>query len=310
MTVRSLDFLDLLFLARYRQGVLPLDSARFFTRGNPLGLVALFSYLNPRRNISTAVSTENGDSLMGQVFLREGETSARLTFLAPADKVNGLTPPLLDNLTKQAGEWGALHILAEVDEDSPGFKALRQAGFSMYAWQRVWKLPDFTGQTGENRWREAQEEDWPSVQSLQAQIVPAMLQPVENLAKQAAGLVCSPGNGLQAYVSLSTGPEGIWLQPLVPPDSICFSDHLVGLVRAITNGFRRPVYVCIRSYQAWLESALEELGAEAGTRQAVMVKRLAVSIKEPLMVTAGEKALIKPVAPVAHIASEEISGKK
>jgi hypothetical protein len=39
------------------------------------------------------------------------------------------------------------------------------------------------------------------------------------------------------------------------------------------------VYVCIRSYQSWLEAAMEDLGAEAGPKQAVMVKHLAVQQK-------------------------------
>ena len=141
MIVRSLDVLDLPLLSRYRRDMLSLDSARILTRGNPLGAVALLSYLDPRHHIYTAVASENGISLMGQVTLREEETSARVTFLAPAEDINGLTQPLLDHLVTQAGEWGAFHLLAEVDEDSPAFRLLRQAGFAMYAWQRIWKLP-------------------------------------------------------------------------------------------------------------------------------------------------------------------------
>ncbi len=307
MTVRSLDLLDFPFLLRYRRGILPLDSARFLTHGNPLGAAALLSYLNPHRNLYTAVSTENGDSLMGQVTLNERETSARLTFLAPAEKVNGLALPLLDHLTKQAGEWGALHLLAEVDEDSPAFKTLRQAGFAMYAWQRVWKLPERRTDGGETSWREAGETDWPSVQSLHGQIIPALLQPVENLPKQVSGLVCSTESGLQAYAAFCSGPEGIWLQPLVPPDSACGPEQVTGLARAVAGGGRRPVYVCVRSYQAWLESVLEELGAQVGPRQAVMVRRLAKTVKEPQSVQVMEKALakVKPAAPVTRIKSEK-----
>jgi hypothetical protein len=307
MTVRSLDLLDLPFLSRYHQDVLPLDSARALTRGNPLGATALLSYLNPRRNLYTAVASENGDSLMGQVILNEGETSARLTFLAPGERINGLTLPLLDHLTKQAGEWGALHVLAEVDEDSPAFKSLRQAGFAMYAWQRVWKLPGFIGQAQKKAWREAQDSDWLPVQSLHAQIVPALLQPVENLPRQASGLVCFAESGLQAFALFSQGPQGIWIQPLIPPDSACFPEQLPGLVSASNGWNKRKVYVCVRSYQAWLESPLEELGAEAGPRQAVMVKRLAKVIKDPQLIPAMEKVLgkAKPAAPVSRAEGEK-----
>jgi hypothetical protein len=303
MTVRSLDILDLPFLARYRQDVLSLDSARMLTRGNPIGAMALLSYLNPSRQLYTAVSTENGDSLMGQVILKNDEPSARLTFLAPAEKLNGLTLPLLDHLTRQAGEWGALHILAEVDEDSPAFKFLRKAGFAMYAWQRAWKLPRWKRKAGQSPWREAEEFDWPAVQSLYGQIVPALLQPIENLPKEASGLVCRPEGNLQAYIAVDSGTRGVWLQPLVPPDSACAAEQLTAIMGVIAGAQRLPIYMCVRSYQAWLESALEELGAEAGARQAIMVKRLAMVIKETQAVPVLEKALVKakPAAPVSRI---------
>jgi len=303
MTVRSLDLLDLPLLSRYRRDILPLHSARILTRGNPLGAMALLSYLNPRRYIYTAVASENGDSLMGQVVLNGDETSARLTFLAPTENINGLTLSLLDHLTTQAGEWGAFHLLAEVDENSPAFRSLRQAGFAMYAWQRVWKLPKLEKTNGDSSWREAEETDWPAVQSLHGQIIPALIQPVDSLPKQAVGLVCRPEGNLQAYVAVNRGPAGVWIQPLVPPDSGCGPERLAGL----SGWGSRPVYVCVRSYQAWLETILEELGAEAGPRQAVMVRRLAKTIKEPLAVSVMEKALskAKPAAPVSRIESEK-----
>lgn len=306
MKVRSLDLLDLPFLPRYRQSILALDSARFVTRGNPLGANALVSYLNPRRNLHTALASEDGESLMGQVLLNEGDPSARLVFLAPADNLDGLTLPLLDALVHQAGEWGALHVLAEVDEDSPGFQALRTAGFAMYAWQRLWRLPAFSGEAGPSPWREVREVDWPAVQTLHAQIVPALLQPVENLPRQACGLVCLAAGGVQGYVLHSSGPEGLWLQPLIPPVSPCFPGQAAGLVKAAGGWNRRNVTVCVRSYQAWLETSLQELGAEPGPRQAVMVRRLAKTVREAQPIAAMEKALAKakPAAPVSRTDAE------
>ena len=307
MTVRSLDFLDLPLLSRYRRDVLSLDSARILTRGNPLGAAALLSYLDPRRNIYTAVVSENGSSLMGQIVLGEGETSARLTFLAPAENVNQLAAALLDHLAAQAGEWGAFHLLAEVDEDSPVFRTLRNSGFAMYAWQRAWKLPILDAGSDQGSWRQADEMDWPAIQSLYGQIVPALLNPVEALPIQVAGLVCRPEGNLQAYITVKSGPAGVWIQPLIPPDSVCVSEQLTGLASGKTGWRPRNVYVCVRSYQAWLESVLEDLGAEAGPRQAVMVRRLAKTIKELQSVPAMEQVLVKakPAAPISRIENKE-----
>ncbi len=108
MIVRSLDVLDLPLLSRYRRDMLPLDSARLLTRGNPLGAVALLAYLDPRRHIYTAVASANGNSLMGQVTLREEETSARLAFLAPAENLGKLSLSMMDHMAVQVGDWGGI----------------------------------------------------------------------------------------------------------------------------------------------------------------------------------------------------------
>jgi len=304
MTVRSLDFLDVPLLPRYRRDVLAMDSARILTHGNPLGAAALLSYLNPRRNIYTAVASENGSSLMGQITLGDGETSARVTFLAPSENVHELAPVLLDHLVEQAGEWGAFHLLAEVDEDSPVFRTIRKSGFTMYAWQRAWKLPALDPLDGDaGTWRQADDMDWPAIQSLYGQIVPALLQPVESLPKQVSGLICRPEGNLQAYISVKSGPAGVWVQPLIPPDSNCASEQLSGLARGTTGWQSRDIYVCVRSYQAWLEAVLEDLGAEAGPRQAVMVRRLAKTVKDLQTVPVMEKAMakVKPAAPISRM---------
>jgi len=297
MTIRSLDLLDLPSLPRYRRDVLSLDSARTLTRGNPLGAAALLAYLNPRRHIYTAVCSGDGLSLMGQVVQSEGETFARLTFLAPNELLGAGEVPLLDHLARQAGGWGALQLLAEVDERSKAFKSLRQAGFAMYAWQRVWKLDiPMTPIVGD--WREAASRDLVAVQCLYSQIVPALIQPVESLPRQLDGLICHTNGEMQAYVGLTHGPAGIWAQPLIHPDAEAVPERIRALLHELPDRGERPVYVCVRSYQAWLEGVLEDLGAQAGPRQAVMVKRLAKLQKIEEKITAMEKAL-KPAAPIA-----------
>ncbi len=304
MIIRSLDVLDLPQLSHYRRDMLSLDSAHILTRGNPLGAAAIFSYLDPRRHIYTAVANENGSSLMGQVTLHEEETSARMTFLAPLEAVNELTMPLLEHLIAQVGEWGAFHLLAEIDEDCAAFRFLRRAGFVMYAWQRIWILPAPNQADKKEIWRQVAETDWPAVQSLYGQIVPALLHPVEALPRQVMGLVCSEGS-LQAYVAVTSGPKGIWIQPIVPPDSDCASEQLIGLAHALSDRRERKIYICVRSYQAWLESVLEDLGAQPGPRQAVMVKRLAKLQKVEEKVSAMDKVLAKHSAPVARTATDQ-----
>jgi hypothetical protein len=68
----------------------------------------------------------------------------------------------------------------------------------------------------------------------------------------------------------------------------------------------RPVYVCVRSYQAWLEPVLADLGAKAGQRQAVMVKHLARLVKDPAVARATQPAGVS----VQPSRMSKIEGKK
>lgn len=173
----------------------------------------------------------------------------------------------------------------------------------MYAWQRVWKLPVEENREVERIWRPVRDADWSAVQSPHNQIVPALLQPIEMLPRVAEGLICREGTELQAYVTVSKGPAGIWLQPLIPPDCDC-TPRLARMLNTIGNG-RRPVYVCVRSYQAWLEAVLNDLGAQPGPQQAVMVKRLVKMQKAEQAVKAMKKVLVKPAAPATRVTANE-----
>ena len=69
------------------------------------------------------------------------------------------------------------------------------------------------------------------------------------------------------------------VQPFVHPDTDDIDGKMKDLAVQIPNRRGRPVYVCVRSYQSWLENALEQIGAEPGPSQALMVKHLTVPDK-------------------------------
>ena len=70
------------------------------------------------------------------------------------------------------------------------------------------------------------------------------------------------------------------LFPLIHPEATDVSEKLASLIGNLPDRRNRPVYICVRSYQAWLEPVLADLGAKGGNRQAVMVKHLARLVKE------------------------------
>lgn len=281
MTIRSLDLLDLPTIARYRNDVLTLDSARALTRGHPLGAMGLLAYINPARHLYAAIANGGDFALLGGVIHSRGELFARLLYLAPASRLNDPElPVLIEHLVIQAGEWKAFHVLAEVEESSDVFPALRIAGFSVYAWQRLWDVSmiEKTESGIGSEWRRIRSVDLPAVQSLHNQIVPPLLHPVEPAPNRVVGFVYS--ENIKCYASVTSGMYGIVLTPLIHPDEHNVSEKISALVSSLPDRRGRKVYLNVRSYQTWLEPVLEDLGAQASPRQAVMVKYLARLIKE------------------------------
>jgi hypothetical protein len=279
MSIRSLDILDLPLITRYRNDALILDSTRALTRGHPLGAISLLAYINPARHMYAAVANGNGADLVGGVIHSRGESYAKLLYLAPASRLDhAALPGLVEHLVSQVGEWGAFHVIAEIDETSDAFPALRQAGFSVYAWQRMWDVSELNTVHNSLNWARARSVNRPALQGLYHQIVPQFIQPVEPLPKNAHGLICD--GDIKCYVTLSAGVQGIVISPLIHPEAKNVDEKLSSLLNCIPSRRGRPVYLCVRSYQAWLEHALEDLGAKPAPRQAVMVKHLARLIKE------------------------------
>jgi hypothetical protein len=289
---RPLDLFDLPTITRYTGEALPLDSARWLTRGSPLELVNFLAHLNPIKFIYTAVQNgDDGKPLLGGIIKNGDETFAHLNYLAPVERLsdNGPVTALVEHLAAQAGKWGTFHVVAEVAEGADAYRSLRMAGFAVYAWQRLWDLSSLPAGPGGSGWTRMRSADLIPVQNLSHQIIPALIQPIERTAKKAEGLVCYSG-GIQAHVQVVAGPRGIFVRPLFHPEAKNVGAALTSLLGHLPSRNGRPVYLCVRSYQAWLEPVLEDLGATASERQAVMVKHLTQTVKEEQAVKAVQAA--------------------
>ncbi len=280
MSIRPLDLLDLPNLYRMRGEAVSLDTARTLTRGSPLGAVGLLAYVNLARHIYSAIANgEDGASVVGGITHTRGESFAKLLYLAPSSRIDHpALPTLIENLSAEAGAWGAFHVLAEVDETSDVFAALRRAGFSVYAWQRMWDISQIAGSVSGSEWKRMNSIHLPAIQNLYYQIVPPLLQPVEPLPERAHGWISD--DVPRGYASSTAAIYGIALTPLIHPDTSDVGGKLVSLINSLPDRRNRPVYLQVRSYQAWLEPVLEDCGASAGPRQAVMVKHLARWVKD------------------------------
>jgi hypothetical protein len=304
MSIRQLAIFDLPYLYGFRDQAIGLDTARTLTRGNPLGAVGLFAYVNPVRHIYSAIVNGEDDSVLGGIIHSSNDTFAKLLYIAPSSQLDHPDlPELIENLSAQAGGWGAFHVLAEVDETSDVFIALRRAGFSVYAWQRMWDVSNVTGTDQSFEWMRVRSVHLPSVQSLYHQIVPPLLQPIESQPKIGLGWMCN--EGVKCYVSATQGAYGIVLAPLIHPEATHVSEKLASLISNLPDRRNRPVYICVRSYQAWLEPVLADLGAQGAARQAVMVKHLAHLVKEEQTVPAVPKGVTVQPSRVSRVEGQK-----
>jgi hypothetical protein len=285
MSIHPFDWRDLPTLRRYRNESVFLNSALVLTRGPSLLTRTLLSTLAPGVGIITAVSVENNNIeqvVIGQTMHVSGAQCAQLTFLTPeaALEIANISP-LLEYISVQAVERGAFRILAEADEASLAFEALRQSGFAIYARQRVWRIDNpLAGELTPDAWQTATDRDLISVRSLYNNLIPGLVQQAEPFpSERLRGRVYRQGEDLLAYVEVKYGPRGVWVQPFIHPDAEQVVDHLAELFQSLQKRYSRPLYACVRSYQSWLEPALEKLGGEAGARQAVMVRHLALPQK-------------------------------
>jgi hypothetical protein len=80
------------------------------------------------------------------------------------------------------------------------------------------------------------------------------------------------------------------------------SQVLTNLLIHQRNPLGRPIYIAIRSYQAWLETVVRDLECQVGPRQALMVKHLVIQQREAQVVRHSvlEKYTAEPTAPMIH----------
>ncbi len=312
MNVRPFDWRDLPTLHRYRCQGLFLDSALVLTRRPsliPTG--ALLTYFAPATGIFTYLCEDEqrpNDPIVGQVTYTTGLSSAHLAFLAPEALLAEVDlSGFIERISTDVAARGGMHILAEVDERHDAFEMLRRLGFAVYARQRFWRLnlPQ-ANKALETTWRLSADGDSLPIRGLYNNLVPGLVQQIEPLAAgRPKGLVIYEGGDLLGFIELRYGPRGILAQPFIHPDAENLPYHLLPVMENLPDRRDRPVYFCVRSYQSWLEAALDDAGAQPSPRQAVMVKRLVVSrrVEQPFALPAIEVTRVEPTAPISNRAA-------
>ena len=300
---------DIPLIKRLAERGTVLDSEMGCTRENGSSSNALLSsILLPQRSLHTLVARCGDESVLGQFRLKASDHLAQITLLAPRLD-DGMSDSawlhLLDGMAAEAGRRGAHMLSAEVDEDSPLFKTMRQAGFAVYARQEIWRrapgqnaLPAHIvpAELGEETDGDAMD-----IQLLYANIVPRLVQQIAVPSSESVGLVYRQNERVQGYVALSEGKYGVYVLPYLHPDILftVASSIIAGAVARSTRADRLPVYVCIRRYQDWLEEAMVELGFEMWSQQAVLVRHITAGVRQAAFAPLSRKleAIPAPVRP-------------
>jgi hypothetical protein len=266
----------------YRSRVSSFYHAQLLTGGNPIGFSALAARLNDSFPANAeVVCTTDGSELMAQVQHSPGERSARLVFIAPDPKSdNPALLPLLEYLCVCAGEMGAVNLLAEVREADQTIETFRRGGFSIYGWETIWRLPSQPSETETEEitgWRLATSKDESSVRSLYHTLVPPLVQTAEPYRANVPGRMVYLQNGeMLAFVESLIGSKGIYITPVIHP-SLKDPGGMLAELHELFSSTGKPVYLQMRSYQAWLTSFLEQMEASVTVHFALMSHRLAIA---------------------------------
>jgi hypothetical protein len=280
-----------------------------YTRGPQALQTALLDVFTPGRATHTLVArpaAPDGPPAVGQIAHDLGASVARLGFIGPSSQIDGpVGLRLLDALSHEAGQRGAHNLIAEVDEDQPVFECLRRAGFAVYARQQIWRWQGTppAEQEYDVVWRSEVPGDGESISWLVANLVPGLVLQVEAApGRSRRGLLHWAEGELRAYLDLERGPRGLWAQPYVHPAVEAIDLLLAAFVRRSAHP-DRPVYLCLRSYQGWMTGALDRLGFERIAEQAVMVRRLAATVRRavPAPIPAINGGRVEPTTPFAGV---------
>lgn len=278
---RAVTLVDIPLIRRLTDRATVLDSEIEFTRDAVDG--AILSSLLPQRSLYTLVARSDKQQVIGQ--FRMQNQHAHIIYIAPSLDENmddTVWLHILDAMAREAGKHNAHALIAEVNEDSSLFETMRTAGFAVYARQQIWRrVPeDHIAVEPDVELKPETENDATSIQSLIINTVPPLTQQICSPPGAMDGWIYRKNERIEAYIAVSEGKRGIYIMPYLHPDiSREVPAVLEAAIRQMQNAHRRPVYVCVRRHQDWINGALEAMRFEQGPRQAVMVKHITAGVR-------------------------------
>jgi hypothetical protein len=300
--VRPFLPIDLPLIRRLAPLGVSFDSMTSLTRGvHSLGDAVWSAVPLADLGTPTFVLRKDDRAYVGQIRHKSGEQHAHLTFIAPELDFHGEMAwlQLLDTMTQYAGRRGALTLKAEVAETEGAFMTLRQAGFSVYSRQEIWKRAAEPLPIGKvDLLRPETDEDTWAINGLYVSVVPRMVMQADTPPETGNGLIYERKGRMLGYFSVQEGKCGIYVQSILHPDAYDEAQLILASVLSrVPRADRVPVYMPIRRYQEWLQGSLDCAGFTPWASQAVMVKHTVARVEHPAFkpMPAIEGVKIKPI---------------
>lgn len=186
---------------------------------------------------------------------------------------------VLDDLVAEVGRRGTHNLVAEVSEIGPELPVLRRSGFAVYTRQDIWVCNQYHNNNDQAEILSPRQplDDW-DIQLLYANNVPRLIQLVEpNLPLEyGQSWILREDDELAALIHIHEGPVASWLRLLIHPNANTQAEEIISAALAIRPPTEEhPVYCCVRRYQSWLQTGLEQAGFTHWGGQAVMVRHIA-----------------------------------
>ena len=253
---------------------------------------------------------------------RRGRPETDIVFIAPsldsAEDAVSIWYRLLAECAQTIGARGGQRLFAQVSGENGVEEVFRQAGFSAYAREDVYRLTDWPANlTKSNALRHQRARDGWTLLRLYAQFTPRPVQIAEGMLSPegqggkmgdwwdqsgGSGYILEVDSELVGAVRVRRGSAAHWLRFWLHPQAQEQSEKLVrGALSLLWAAPRHPIYCSVREYESGLRNDLEAAGFQYLLTRSLLVKHTTVRAKESLLklMPALEKRP-EPAASVSH----------
>ncbi len=257
-----------------------------------------------------------------QARRRHRRPEVDLAYIAPAldarDDAVSIWYRLLAETTQKFGDRGIQRLFAQIASGNGAEEVLRQAGFTVYAHDDIYRLNERPDNLAKDRvLRHQRSRDTWNLLQLYSAVTPRPVQIAEGMATpegrsgklhhwwdqvRGSGYVLPVDRELAGAMRLQRGRSAYWLRFWLNPQRREYADALLqGALSILAAAPRRPIYCSVREYESGMRASLEAAGFRYLYSRSLLVKHTTVRIKEPMikLVPALEKRA-EPAASIAH----------